>query len=776
MAQRVLVIQHDHMDPVWRRGFQRAAVVHGATIRPYAEIEAAQINTWLALAPAGYSFSEGQAAVWRSFFARYPEQEAAAREHARGGRLDVMLAGETVQDSNMPAAEGLVRNFLLAWPFYRDFCGEAHPALKLAWLEDAFGNSPNLPQVLRGVGAEVACKLSYRRVETDRWMGIDGSTIEVFDHHPHLDLGGFDKHPPCYTCGGVGCAACGGSGVVYVDSGANLHEQLRARIEEAVARPEPWVVIYCTHEEYRSDPRYVEVVAEQQAKYAGQCEIAFGSLAEVYALQRPVIASRAGDADAPADLNPGMPGCYVTRIRNKQRVKALSYRLLAAEAHAATAAWQAGQPVTPHGDVQQAWRKVVFNQFHDAITGTHIDAANAELMVMLDEAEVLMAPHLPPLPAPTLPLAFTAAEAGTRQLGQLEVEFDRIGLLGIRSAGEDLFGMARHAIKYLRPFRIAELVVEEDWGDAWGMRMAHQGSPAQDFTATGLGDWHETVETAADGLRWHGVYRGNCPAIARLAWTTTVTPSADGRCLHFVSEVEWDTHSRRLRVYVPVAAQDATACYEAPFGFIERTYDDARLNYSQWHGHNMEFPALHWVHKRIDDCRGVALFNKGLPCNRWAPGRFDLSLLRSPEMGFCNIVVDPHDVWDIDGWRDTGTHRFEYALFPHTTPVTPAELTRMGYAYNLPAPLDPPFRIDGEVIVSAWKPAEDGQAWVLRLQEANGAPTQVTLNLDTPCRVTPVDLLERPLAAPVATTRYTAPLHRHGLLTVRIERESVLRK
>jgi len=167
--------------------------------------------------------------------------------------------------------------------------------------------------------------------------------------------------------------------------------------------------------------------------------------------------------------------------------------------------------------------------------------------------------------------------------------------------------------------------------------------------------------------------------------------------------------------------------------------------------------------------RGVAILNKGLPCFRWTPGRFDFSLLRSPEMPFCNVVVDSHDFWDIDGWRDTGHHRFEYALFPYCDAVSEGELTRIGYAYNRPAPLTPPFAVDGDVVVTAWKCAQDGSGWILRLYDAGGHGTPVRLTFPTPRTVTPVNLLEQAVGEPTVTAQYETAVHTHGILTVLIQ-------
>jgi len=770
MSREILLVPHNHFDPTWRRCFDRKAVFNGSVVRSYAEVEQHVINAWRRLAARGYTFYEGQAAVLR----KYLERNQAARRHLQSlmkkGLFDVLLGGEVVQDTVLPAAEGLVRNFLAAAPFYREFAGESHPGLKIATCEDAFGNSPNYPQVLRGVGAEAVTGLSYRPLAEDVWVGIDGSKILNMDRHPGAFFGAFAKHAPCPSCRGRGCHRCRNTGLLFVD-GFDI-PALRRVIKDCVGRSEPWVKLLLLTEEVRPDSRVADLVESMNGELRGRSRVRFASVSEIYGRVRPALMkSLAKRDDRPsADLNPAQPGCMVSRIALKQRTRATTYHLICAESAVANAAWRKGRPFRPPPAFARAWRLVAFNQFHDAITGTHIDSANRELHDMLDRADAVADRYFPlprrrNRPAGLKPLGEGAT---VRKLGRLTVKFDRRGIVSILCGGRDLFSVNQPLWNNTkRPFRIAELWLEPDYGDPWGRRIAPPGSHGwDDFSVIQLGDYHTRLEASAEAIRWRGRYSGGDPKIRRLSWVTTVTPSADGRRLDFRTEVDWDTGSRRLRVVVPIASDDPTATYEVPFGFIDRTYDPARLVYGAWDTHPMEFPTLHWVRKEVGNGNGVALLNRGLPCYRWMPGKLDLSLVRSPEWAFCLVEPASYEFWDIDGMRDAGRHVFEYSLLPYTDGLTPGELTRIGYEYNMPGPISLPFEISGDIVVTAWKLAEDGSGWILRVQDAGGKGTVVSLAFGEERSVTVTDLLERPQEETVRTRKYRRRLHRHGILTL----------
>jgi alpha-mannosidase len=795
----ILVIPHNHFDPTWRRCFDRPADYNGVRVRSYVEIEDLVLSRSLELSSKGFTQNEGQIAIWRKYLERHPEALEKIREEIREKRLCFMMAGETVQDSNLPTAEGLVRNFLVAMPLYRELCGEDHEGLKIAWVEDMFGINPNYLQILKNVGAEALWRISYRLCHEEVMVGIDGTKMLCMDHIPQGAMWSFIKHPPCPECQGYGCEACNQTGIVLMmmlDKSA-IMEALTLTVQKFLNPPKPGlpeerppgvggeVSRYKTD---RSIPPYfvlggeedivsreaVEAVQEIAKKFSDKVKIRFGTFQEIYLRERERMRKvlQEHSSDQPHDLNPVMPGCYVSRIKIKQRTREISYLLTTAESILANQSWVAKKSVTLPADWNLAWQNVAFCQFHDAITGTHIDSAGVEIMDMLDEAEKIVRTQIKPTPAASLPkLTPVAEKAAPQQVtwGPFQINFDLRGITQILTQGRDLFDPDLFRMT-IDKFRIGELSLESDYGDAWGQRISPLTDPVKNYSRRGLGEFHDRVEMGDRSIAWHGCYKGGHKKVKKLEWTTRVELSDDGQRLNFLTEVDWDTESKRLRVLFPVASNEKIATYEVPFGFIDRRYDASKLDYSQWNADQREFAIQNWIHKKIDDVSGVALLVKGLPCVRWTPRMLELSLVRSPEWEFCTVEPVHYEFWDIDGVRDTGRHHFEYSLWPYARKITTTQLTREGLRYNQPEFQAPPFPIEGDIAVTAWKPAQDGKGWILRLQETLGKGTEIKMEFGRPVKITPCDLLERPGEnQPVHASSWLGKLHRHGILTLRLE-------
>ncbi len=378
----VYVVQHNHFDPVWRRCWERHFDYRGKRYRPYCELEECFIRIWLRNARKGAVFSEGQAAVFLKFLERNPDRLPALQDLVRRRVLELTAAGMTVPDTNMPSGETLLRNLAAGqWVFERLF----GVVPDVGWLEDAFGQSAQVPQIYRGCGCRSVQKLSYKRVPGDYWKGLDGTVIFTRDPERVTSTGGGIKIAPCPECDGLGCRTCGNRGLA--DTSHATDEEIRRAFETHDASG-PWSLVHIGGEEAVPNPRLPRLVEE--ARRSTGLDIRWGG----YTLMNRYHADEIARADDPdletpeqVEANPVSTGCYVSRIEIKKRFREVENLLIAAEKWATAGYLLDGE--YPAETLEKAWRHLLFCAFHDAITGTHIDAAYHEILEFLDTAAEL---------------------------------------------------------------------------------------------------------------------------------------------------------------------------------------------------------------------------------------------------------------------------------------------------------------------------------------------------------------------------------------------------
>ncbi len=133
-----------------------------------------------------YVFGASQAQHYAFVKEHYPELYEQVKERVAEGRWEVQGAMWIEADANIPSGESLLRQVLHGKNFFRDEFGVDVQNL---WLPDVFGYSANLPQILRRAGVPyfLTQKLSWSQYNdfphhTFHWQGVDGS--EVLTHFP----------------------------------------------------------------------------------------------------------------------------------------------------------------------------------------------------------------------------------------------------------------------------------------------------------------------------------------------------------------------------------------------------------------------------------------------------------------------------------------------------------------------------------------------------------------------------------------------------------------
>ena len=234
-----------------------------------------------------------------------------------------------------------------------------------------------------------------------------------------------------------------------------------------------------------------------------------------------------------------------------------------------------------------------------------------------------------------------------------------------------------------------------------------------------------------------------------------------------VNDIDWHETHVLLKAAFPLSASAPFATYEIPFGSIERP--TTRNN--SWEKARFEVPALRWADLGNGQ-HGLSLINDSKFGYDAVGNMLRLTLLRSP------TSPDPD--------ADRGHQHFRYALYPHAGDWKQAMTVRHGYEFN-EAPvamqveahagaMPPVFSFvtvpADNVVLSAMKKAEDGDALVFHMYEWAGK--EGTVELKVPHGATgaiETNLMEQPegKALAIDNDRIHVAVHPFEILAVRVD-------
>jgi alpha-mannosidase len=233
------------------------------------------------------------------------------------------------------------------------------------------------------------------------------------------------------------------------------------------------------------------------------------------------------------------------------------------------------------------------------------------------------------------------------------------------------------------------------------------------------------------------------------------------------NSIDWHETHVLLKAAFPLAASAPQATYEIPYGSIERP--TTRNN--SWEAAKFEVPALRWGDLG-DGSHGFSLINESKYGYDAKGNVIRLSLLRSP------VSPDPE--------ADRGHHQFSYSLYPHAGDWRRALTVRRGYEFNyklrafqvevhegrLPA-YHSFLAIAGDnVVLTALKKTEDGDALLIRLYEWAGKTADVRISLpESATAASFTNLMEKPekTELPLTNHQITVPVHPFEIVSVRLE-------
>jgi len=293
-----------------------------------------------------FKYSMGQAHAYEWLEKYEPSLFKTVQDKVKEGKWEIVGGQWSEPDGNLPSGESFVRQSLYAQRYFRQKFGVQ---ARICWLPDSFGFNWNLPQILSRSGMEAFITTRVDVNDTRNfphrsfwWQGPDGSRILVYlprDGYMH-DLNGEQmvdflateknefnsgKELILYGVGNHG----GGPTMVMLERGL--------RAQKVPAYPK---LNLCTSQNY-----FDELSKEEKSKLPTWDS-------ELY-LER-------------------FRGCFTSQAKTKKHNRECQVQIKNAEKLAALAALYGYK--YPELKIFDVWRTILFNQFHDILPGTSINA------------------------------------------------------------------------------------------------------------------------------------------------------------------------------------------------------------------------------------------------------------------------------------------------------------------------------------------------------------------------------------------------------------------
>lgn len=327
---RLLMVGHAHIDMNWMWRYDETVSITLDTFRTVLNL--------MREFPE-FTFAQSQASTYRIVEEFEPAMLEEIRARIAAGQWEVAASTWVEADRNMPSVESVARHFLYTKRYLPKLLGIRPEALNLDYEPDTFGHHANVPDLLRQAGIRYYYHCRGEENQTlYRWRSESGAEILVY-----LE--------PDWYLGPITC-------------------------DEALAVPE-----FC--ERFGTDTalnvygvgdhgggptrRDIERILDMR-DWPIYPRVEFGSYAQFYAAAEkcidriPVLTG---------ERNPVFTGCYTTQTRIKQGNRVSEKMLFEAEGLSAFAALEFGGSYD-RAAFEEAWRCVLFNQFHDIIPGSGV--------------------------------------------------------------------------------------------------------------------------------------------------------------------------------------------------------------------------------------------------------------------------------------------------------------------------------------------------------------------------------------------------------------------
>jgi alpha-mannosidase len=286
-----------------------------------------------------------------------PELFARVRAHVDGGRWS-LVGGMVVQpDCNLPCGDSFARHFKQGQGYFRERFGRV---ARVGYNVDSFGHTAWLPAMLRAAGLDSYVFMRPMPEEMSlpsrvfRWRSPDGAEVPTFR-----------------------------IGRAYAYRPADLSDHIRAAIDSLPAGCDQTMCFYGVGDHGGGPTRsQIRWIAEH-LEFAEGVRLEFSCPDRFFDAIRGLQPERLPVVDG--ELQHHAIGCYSVERRIKVGMRRAENRLI--QAGVAMEALAAHQTPEMGPTLDQAWKAVLFNQFHDILGGTCLERASRMAAAEMTSAE-----------------------------------------------------------------------------------------------------------------------------------------------------------------------------------------------------------------------------------------------------------------------------------------------------------------------------------------------------------------------------------------------------
>lgn len=698
----VALIAHSHLDIAyyWRR-------IHSVQ----KNLRTVLIQLRLMDKYPDFKYTHTQPYVYETLEKYYPEVFSELKEKVANGQFEPVGAMYVEPDCNIPSAESLIRQCLYGQQTYKRMFGRT---VNNAWLPDVFGNSWILPQILKKSSVEyfVSNKMSTWN-DTNRfphnnfiWKGIDGSQVfacvppthfitwnmpsqiqENWDSYIDKDSGGQTMNMFGYGDGGSGC----------------------------------------TEEMIELMHRFDKLSIMPKCQHMGGAEFLEKNLKDNKNLE-------VWDGELYLEMH---RGTFTTKSDMKRANRRLEYKLRDAELLSVLRNENNTETIT------EIYKKLLINQFHDILPGSHIHPVYEDAMADYNEIEEKVdaiigsgSKYFNTLNFKRDALTFVPNKKGTSSRYGVRGNWIVPDIAALSSSNlratkygkewitvTDTVETPYYSILFNNDGSIASLYDKEldrQWVngdfnklkiytdcpgnyDAWDILPNYKDKQIDIIVKEPLAFTESDGECA--------VFK-TVLATESSEWTMLVRLFRRSRGIEVENIVDWNEKHKLAKVEFGCNVLSRKALCDTSAGFIER---DTHKNTS-WQQARFETCHHKWADIAETD-GGIALINDGKYGIGFDNNTMSLSLLRA--------TIRP------DVTSDIGHHNFCYMIMPHSGNAIDAGINKTAYQYNVPLiKSDAVYTGDTyePLYLQAMKKSEDGSMTVIRLSEQDGRRGKIQLS------------------------------------------------